>query len=529
MDKTLTKLGILSAFIWLLITVITFGIPLSIAQDLDNAFGNRFSDQVLDLANGFHYDVNNNDMPTVIFLILFTLAFWVMFYAIIRLRKTAPTRKSLRIIIGFAILFRIILLPGQLIHENDVYRYLWDGKVFKNGINPYKYAPGDLMMYEKNYKEDYYDEHSNVTFKARYFNLEDKKELDQLIDLREEQPVYFSRIGHAQVSTIYPPFVQSIFAFAATMKQDSIILMKLIFVLFDIGVIFIVVGLLKHFKLDRRQCLIYAWSPLVLKEIANAGHYDSVAVFFAMLSVFLAIKRLPAGFSVSLALSTLSKFFAAIFMPILRKLYRFHHFLLFLFVVVLFYLPFVFMDQTGMPQVFAGMSVYQQEWAYNASIFAGIRSLLFEFKPDWTQTLLPAKYIVAGLYGLIMLGLMFGRKKSPLRLVHKCFVAIAALFILNPVGDPWYFCWVIPFLCLFPYRSWILLSGLLMFSYLNFHSDFSFLNLQFFHIPILSGLIYSPFFVYLLVESIFKGKGLISRECPLEPLVEDDPPFVRHT
>ena len=32
--------------------------------------------------------------------------------------------------------------------------------------------------------------------------------------------------------------------------------------------------------------ILYAWNPLVVKEIANGGHLDSIAVFFMMLSIF---------------------------------------------------------------------------------------------------------------------------------------------------------------------------------------------------------------------------------------------------
>ena len=42
------------------------------------------------------------------------------------------------------LLFRAAVLPSQQIQEDDVYRYLWDGKVFAHGINPYEYAPSEI-------------------------------------------------------------------------------------------------------------------------------------------------------------------------------------------------------------------------------------------------------------------------------------------------------------------------------------------------------------------------------------------------
>ena len=96
------------------------------------------------------------------------------------------------------------------------------------------------------------------------------------------------------------------------------------------------------------------------------------------------------------------------------------------------------------------------------------------------------------------------RSESDYHLVHKCFLAIAVLFLVSPVGDPWYFCWSIPFLCLFRYRSCLLLSGVLVFSYLNFHSDLWINSQMFLNVPLTNYVIYVPFFLYLAFESIVK-------------------------
>jgi hypothetical protein len=49
------------------------------------------------------------------------------------------------------------------------------------------------------------------------------------------------------------------------------------------------------------------------------------------------------------------------------------------------------------------------------------------------------------------------------------FLTLSLLFLLSPVGNPWYFLWLVPFLCVFPLRSWLLLSGLLGLYYLWFY------------------------------------------------------------
>ncbi|MCA9399115.1 MAG: hypothetical protein KC618_05165, partial [Candidatus Omnitrophica bacterium] len=127
--------------------------------------------------------------------------------------------------------------------------------------------------------------------------------------------------------------------------------------------------------------------------------------------------------------------------------------------------------------------------------------------PFFKTTLLPAKF-TAGLLYLIFLYCLYKRPQtSSVKTIETCFLAIAGLFLINPVGDPWYFCWIIPFLCLFPRKPWILLSGLLILSYLSFHSDIAWIDIKIWNIKLLTWLIYVPFFSYLLAEPLLNRKS----------------------
>ena len=159
-------------------------------------------------------------------------------------------------------------------------------------------------------------------------------------------------------------------------------------------------------------------------------------------------------------------------------------------------------DQTGIQGVFEGLTTYNKQWAYNASIFALIRAAVNTVHPTASSPLLVSKFVAALLYFILLAFLYLKKDHSDLGIVRKCFCAIAGLFILNPVGDPWYFCWVIPFLCIFPYRSWILLSGLLAFSYINFRTDLPFVGLKFMQISAVSWAIYLPFLMAVIGEYV---------------------------
>lgn len=491
--------------LWSLITFISRGLPIAWCRVFDAITFHKFTRQIYLMFNGFYYQVSNNNMPTVAFLVLFAIIFILYFVLIQVAQMKSSTRSSLFLIVLFSILFRLVVIFSVPIHENDFYRYLWDGKSAQHAINPFKYAPADVFMFEKGYSEDYFDEFNDVTIKGKDFKPEDITRLKTLSRLKNENLIGFERIGHWQVPTIYPPVTQFVFTAASFLKQDSFLFLKFIFICFDLGVLWIVIALLRHFGKNPCLALIYGWSPLVIKEISSSGHYDSIAVFFVILAVFCFVKKSYHKSMMALSLSVVSKYFAIILLPILIRTAGWRKSLL--YVVggfALLYWPYFIWNETGVVGVFQGFLTYNEQWAYNSSIFLLIHSVLGWIEPSLVKSLLPAKLIAGVMYSLFLLKLMFTEQKSDLTRIYACFLAVAGLFIINPVGDPWYFVWVIPFLCLFPYRSWILLSGLLILSYLNFHSDFAFLEMKVGNFSLLSLIIYLPFFFYLSYELILK-------------------------
>jgi len=511
MNKCIIIIGTICLLLWGFITAMTFGIPEKFLAMIDWITFHKISREVHQMANGFYYDVNNNDMPTIAFLFIFGIIFFLVFFCAWQIKKNPPQKHTLGLIILFSLLFRLIILPGELIHENDIYRYIWDGKVTLHGINPYKYAPADVFMYDNGYVDDYYDEYHEVTIEAKAFSGKDVQNLEVLLELRDENPIFYNRIGHWQVPTIYPPMTQLLLTLPVWTNSYSIVLMKFFFVLFDIAGFFLIIGLLNHFHKNPCMSIIYGWSPLVLFEIANGGHYDSIPIFLTLLSLFLYVKRRQWGGTCILALATLSKLFSGVLLPILIRPLKKRYVLFFGLVIIAFYVPFIIWDQTGIRGVFQGLMMYNQQWSYNSSLFALIYILLENISSDLTQTLIPSKIVAGCLYLIVLAILIIKKSKNDLDTIHKCFLAIAILFILNPVADAWYFCWVIPFLCFFPYKSWYLLSGLLMLGYLNFHSDINFVDLRYWNISLIGWIIYVPFFACLMIEGIWRPRFITEK------------------
>src|SRR5215471_761812 len=150
--------------------------------------------------------------------ILFVAAGWLTF-------KSQPSHSTFLIVLIFALLFRLSLLFAPPYLSDDVYRYIWDGRVQAAGINPYRYVPTDAA----------------------------------LADLRDQQ--IYPRINRNSSPTMYPPAAEAIW-FLTTRVSESVSWMKITMSLFEGLAMWAIVQLLVSLGMPRQRILLYAWHPL---------------------------------------------------------------------------------------------------------------------------------------------------------------------------------------------------------------------------------------------------------------------------
>jgi hypothetical protein len=227
------------------------------------------------------HEEGSGGQSLLVILGLFGLCFACYLAAIAIAMRSKPSRALFWMIIAGAFVFRGLLLFSDPIEEIDLYRYLWDGAASTSGVNPFRYAPQQVLV------ADASDE------------LPD--DLAKLVALRDRSPALaeiLARVHFGELPTIYPPVGQVVFALATAMTPKSadvrtrMTIMKACFIGFDLLTIAVVVKLLRHFGRPTSAAVIYAWCPLVIKEIANSGHLDSLAACLTTLSCYLAAKAL---------------------------------------------------------------------------------------------------------------------------------------------------------------------------------------------------------------------------------------------
>ncbi len=494
--------GVVAALLCVLLGRIAAGFPVELVESWTAAAPASLRPFVEELAHGFSPDLNQDDMPTAAFLAV-QVALWIVMWCTgWQLLRRPDSPAVLVTILGFALIFRLLLIPVEPIHSSNSYRYLWDGKSTLAGINPYLYEPAALMMRER--RIDKPVEIDGRFYRGRPWTPSDEHRLNRLASLRDESPELHDRITDGNLPTPHPPFAQGCFALASRLFGDSTAGFKCVVVFFDLGVIVLLLRLLKRLGLRRSGVIFYAWSPIVLITFANAGHWDSIPLFVFLGTISLAMRRKTWAGSVVLATAALGQpgLFAQV--PVLfRPSWR--HLLAWLFIGLL------------VAGAFAPFALWQS--AELAPILNGLR---------WTESLepaLPGVFLVverlcgaivptnedSGFLALVFCALISGvfliwRTSRPVpdhrSVLRKSFAIAASLFLLSPAASPWQMVWVIPFLCAFPKPSWILLMLTIQATYLQFHTDYGDFGSLAGVIPWVHLAVWGSFFLFCLLDPV---------------------------
>ncbi|MEE8450924.1 MAG: hypothetical protein V3R99_03385 [Thermoguttaceae bacterium] len=228
------------------------------------------------LSRQFIYGSTHAERPILMVLGLLALLFVLYLAALWAAVRSGESRRLLGVIVLGSVLMRLVLVFSWPIQEVDIYRYLWDGEVAAHGESPFRYSPKQVL-----------DADADGLLPA---------ELGRLVELRDSSPAVatiLSRVHYEELPTIYPPVSQAVFAFCSLITPQGatvfprLAIMKGCFVLFDLGTLAVVIGLLRIAGRHIGWSLAYGWCPLVVKEIAGSGHLDAIAVFLTSAAVWI--------------------------------------------------------------------------------------------------------------------------------------------------------------------------------------------------------------------------------------------------
>ena len=225
---------------------------------------------------GLGYFVQQSDFSLIFPLyVLFFACYFFVFSKSASQGDGIENQKTITFFIFGGILLRLLLLVSFPGLSDDVYRFIWDGRLIVNGYNPFLHLPTHYI--ENN------------------------------IAIAGITPELFDELNSQEYFTIYPPVPQMIFSAAAWISPESwigsIIVIRSFLIACEIGSIFFIKKLLDRFQLPAENVLLYALNPLIIIELCGNLHLEATMIFFLLMGIYF-ISKIPIPKSASRTLSS---------------------------------------------------------------------------------------------------------------------------------------------------------------------------------------------------------------------------------
>ncbi len=398
------------------------------------------------------FAVLENDRNISLYIATYFVTFILFFFAYFLLIKKSvvdsdeKSKQNLAVLIIVAgMIFRLTLIPTLYTTSDDVHRYLWEGKVIANTRNPFTAPPNDST-------------------------------LNQLHDEN------FEKVTFKHISAIYPPLSQIVFTVSYLVAGNSVVFLKIIYLIFELVTLIFLFKLLITKGKNPNLVLLYAWLPLPILEYFNNAHLDVFGITFLVVFIYYFEKQKFNLASVALAFAFLSKLLALLVLPLvikklgIKKSIPFYG--IFLFISVIFYLPFV----VGNVEVFSGLFKYLSRWEFNGSVYNLIKVIFSSGQI--------ARIVCAILLSLSVLIIAVRYKNF----INGVFTVFLCVIIFSTTLYPWYLGWIAALNVLNP--SYSIMS---LFFTINF-SNFTPLAEKWKEYPIVWVIQYIPFYSLLVYD-----------------------------
>jgi alpha-1,6-mannosyltransferase len=286
--------------------------------------------------------------------------------------------------------FQFLRMPSGL--DDDIHRYVWDGRVQRLGYNPYILVPSDPAL-------------------AGLHTTETRT------------------LNNPEVPSPYPPAAQLFFR-GVTAIHESTFALKVAFVICDLAMVFVLIDVLRRTGQAEHWVLAYAWHPLLATQVAGSGHVDIVGALLLLVSAAALVRRWRAVAAVAFGLAVAVKLLPLVLLPLYWKRVRIRDGALAAVVLGLLYAP--FLDHGRVP--FGSLGTYVQRFRFNDPVFATLERVT-------------APQVVAGFAVIIgFLTAIWMRRRYAGWSSDAFAWPMAASLLCAPVVYPWYMLWLLPFL-----------------------------------------------------------------------------------
>jgi len=366
----------------------------------------------------------------------FALIFGAYFYLVYQKEQF-----SVRQLIYLGIFFRLLFLLSTPMLSDDFYRFVWDGRLWFNGINPFAELP------------TYYMEHPNEA----PFGI--NKEIFNLIN----SPTHY---------TVYPPIPQFINWMAAWLASDSIwlsgVIIRVAHIAAEVGTLFLFPHVLKAFKVDVKNMTWYAINPLIIIELVGNLHHEALMIFFLMLLLHFYLQQKWNSAAFAFAMAVAAKLIPLIFLPLIVLKLKLKNRIRFLFVflisLIIVFAP--LLDTSFFRGIENSLLLYYQNFEFNAGVYYAFRQIGYWIY-GYNMIALIGKLFAIGATLLIIIISVYSFLKK--KLLPETLLWISTVFaLLSLILHPWYIALVILFGTITRYKFGFIWSLLIMGTYAGY-------------------------------------------------------------
>ena len=355
---------------------------------------------------------------------------------------------SINQILWQGLLYRGLLLFTLPWLSQDFYRFIWDGLLVFNDLNPYAYTPNELI-----------------------------NQPQQFSALAETLHQNMGELSAGHYSN-YPPINQFGFLFAVLWESNSlftsIIVMRLLLIAADIGLFFLGKQLLNFFGFAQERIGWYFLNPLVLIELTGNLHWEGVMLFFFVLGWWLYVYKKPWLSSIAFALSVGTKLIPLLLIPVFIRYQSWKKSVLMacigLLSLLLLFLP--FFKDIGLENYLATIQLWFKNFEFNGSFYYIVRWIGYEIKGY--NIIRQLGEVTPWLVVLIVLGFScIKAKKTAQQVFTAMLLLLSCYYFMASIVHPWYIISLV-FLTLFTRFSFPLFwSALVLLSYVTYaHPSF---------------------------------------------------------
>ena len=340
---------------------------------------------------------------------------------------------------AFAVLFRLLFLFTLPTLSQDFFRFIWDGRLILEGLNPYLHTPNEL--------------------------LESSPELfPEMNTLRKGMGAL-----SAKHYSNYPPIHQLPFIIAALISKHSIlgsvVVLRVLLISADLGILVYGKKLLKNLKLQTRSIYWFILNPLVVIELTGNLHFEGLMLCFFIMALYFIDSNKWHTAAIAMALSIGVKLVPVLSLPLFlnklgwKKSIRFYSITCGVFIIL--FLPFFSFE--FLENYSTTIGLWFSNFEFNASIYyflkwalAGIKNLNLI---NSMLSVISCVFIIQTSYQLLQ------KKKETKALLLMIFWVLSGYYFISTTVHPWYIINLLLLSIFTNYRFIILWSYTLIFSY----------------------------------------------------------------